>query len=121
MSKLTRGQFLEMLKSLDPDPQFLSKIIVETFNRLPDNYAWQLSQQLYLQYYWEGEKITLTNHLTGIVRQFTSTEEIYTYLTKLGYTTNKPAVARAIKQRSANYCNHQFDTDKKKEITFLEE
>ena len=119
MARLTRGQFLDMLKLLDPDPQFLTKIIVETFKLLPQNYAWQLSQQLYLEYFYDGPKITLTNHITGAVRQFTSTEEIVSYLRKLGYKATRNNVSSAIKRRAGNYMNHQFDREEK-EPTYFE-
>ena len=119
--KITRGQFLDILSAIDPEPQFLAKIVIDTMKRLPKSYSWQLAQQLYLEYYWEGTTITLKNHITNIERKFTSAEEINTYLKNLGYKSTRQEVRNAITRRAQNYCNHQFTPDdEEKEITYFE-
>jgi hypothetical protein len=117
--KITKGQLLQILNTVEPDPQLLSRIVVDTMKRLPQAYSWQLAQQLYLEYYWDGDVITLTNNITGVVRKFTGAKDIYIYLKSLGYDCSLESIRRAIKDRRPNYCNHTFDT-KEKEITYLE-
>lgn len=117
--QITKGQLLQILNTLEPDPQLFSKIIVDLMKKLPANYAWQLSQQLYVEYYWDGDVITLTNNITGVVRKFTGTQDILIYLKSLGYDCSSDGIRRAIKDRRSNYCNHKFDA-KEKEITYFE-
>ena len=117
--QITKGQLLQILNTIEPDPQLLSKIIVDLFKRLPDAYSWQLSQQLYMEYFWDGDVYTLTNNITGVVRKFGTPQEIYMYLKSLGYNCSLESIRRAIKDRKPNYCNHTFDT-KEKEITYVE-
>lgn len=118
--KITKGQLLAILDGIEPDPQLLAKIVIECMKKLPDAYSWQLAQQLYLEYFWDGPVITLTNNITHIVRKFTGTEDIVIYLKELGYSCSANGVRLAIKNRSKNYCNHTFDRDNEKEITFVE-
>lgn len=106
---ITKGQFLQLLNSINPDPQLLAKIIVDTFQRLPEAYAWQLSQQLYVKYFWKGDVYTLTNNLTGVSRMFTSVREITQYLSELGYKASPNTIRNAIKNREPNCYNHKFD------------
>ena len=117
--QITKGQLLQILNTIEPDPQLLSRIIVDLMKKLPKAYSWQLSQQLYMEYFWDGDVYTLTNNLTGVVRKFGNTQDIYTYLTSLGYKCSVDSIRRAIKDRRSNYCNHTFDT-KEKEITYFE-
>lgn len=118
--QLTKGKFLEILNAIDPDPQLLARIVTDCMKRLPDAYSWQLAQQLYMQYYWKGPVITLTNNITGVVRKFASNQDIITYLQELGYTCSPSGVSGAIRSRSRNYCNHTFDRENEKEITYFE-
>ena len=117
--QITKGQLIQILNTVEPDPQLFAKIIADLFKRLPQAYAWQLSQQLYMEYFWDGDVITLTNNITGVVRKFASSHDIYIYLKSLGYKCTPDSIRRAIADRRANYCNHTFDT-KEKEITYLE-
>lgn len=117
---LTKGKFLELLKALDPDPNFHTAIINECFKKLPDAVAWKLSRQLYLEYFWDGEKFRCKNNITGEELLFSSYTEVVQYLTKLGYKTNNTGVANAFRSRSKDYCNHTFYNDKEKEITYFE-
>ena len=117
---LTKGKFLELLKSLDPDPAFLVMIIKECFGKLPDATSWKLARQLYLNYFWEGEVFKLKNNITGEELLFSSYTEINQYLTKLGYKTDNTKISVAFKNRYTDYCNHTFYNDKKKEITYFE-
>ena len=62
---LTKGKFLELLKAVDPDPNFLVLIIKECFKMLPDAASWKLAHQLYINYFWDGTVYKLKNNLTG--------------------------------------------------------
>ena len=117
--QITKGQLLQILNTVDADPQFLSRIIVDMMKRLPKNYSWQLAQQLYMDYYFDGDVITVKNNITGVVRKFSGTQDIYTYLKSLGYACSPEGIRRAIKDRKDNYCNHSFTT-KEKEIIYFE-
>lgn len=119
---LTKGKFLELLKSLDPEPNFLTMIIKECFSKLPDAVAWKLSKQLYLNYFWDGPVYKIKNNLSGEELLFCSYTEIVMYLTKLGYETTNQKVAQAFRQESTKYCNHTFYAvnKEKKEITYFE-
>lgn len=116
----TKGKFLELLKSMDPDPNFLVAIINECFKMLPDAVAWKLSRQLYLEYFWDGDKYRIKNNITGEELLFSSYTEIVQYLNKLGYKTDNFRVGTAFRNRSKDYCNHTFYNDKEKEITYFE-
>lgn len=117
---ITKGKFLELLKALDPDPAFLVAIINECFKKLPDAVAWKLSRQLYLEYFWDGEKLRVKNNLSGEELLFSSNTEVAQYLNKLGYNVDNFKVGNAFRNRSQNFCNHTFYNDKKKEITYFE-
>lgn len=117
--QITKGQLLTILNGIEPDPQLLSKIIIDCMKRLPDAYSWQLSQQLYMEYFWDGPVITITNNITGVVRKFGTAVDICNYLKSLGYDCSPDGVRRAIRDRRANYCNHTFDAEEK-EITYFE-
>lgn len=122
---ITKGQLLNILNSIDNDPQLLAKIVLDVMKRLPDSYRWQLAQQLYMEYFWDGPIVTVTNNITGVVRKFSTATEIATYLKALGYRCSPNGVRDAIKRHSKTYCNHTFDSDydefaEEKEITFVE-
>lgn len=117
---LTKGKFLELLKALDPDPNFFVMIIQESFKKLPPAASWKLARQLYITYFWDGNAHKLINNLTGEELYFTSHQEIATYLNKLGYKTTTTDVNNAFARRATNYCNHEFIRDAKKEITYFE-
>lgn len=116
--QITKGQLLQLINTVEPDPQLLTKIITDLMAKLPAAYSWQLAQQLYLEYYWDGDVITLTNNITGVVKKFGNIQDIYIYLKALGYKCTPATIRAAINDRRANYCNHTFDT-KEKEITYL--
>lgn len=117
---LTKGQLLDILNSIDADPQLLSKIVVDVMKRLPDAYRWQLSQQLYMEYYWDGPIITVTNKLTNVSRKFGSTTDIVSYLKGLGYKATSQGVRNAMAGHR-DYCNHIIiGEENEKEITFVE-
>lgn len=118
--KITSGKLLEILNSIDPDPQLLAKIVVDTMKRMPSAYAWQLSQQLYLEYFWDGPTILVTNNITGVKRRFTNEREILTYLNNLGYKCTLQGVKEAVTKRALNYNNHSFESSERKEITYFE-
>lgn len=120
---LTKGKLLELLKCMDLDPAFLTMIIKECFEQLPDVVSWKLSRQLYVKYFWQGEVLTLKNNLTGEEQLFTSNSEVYQYLTGLGYKTSMQGIRDAFSFRRSNYCNHEFFKpikETKKEITYFE-
>ena len=116
---ITKGQLMDILNSIEADPQLLSKIVVDTMKRLPDSYRWQLAQQLYMEYYWDGPIITVTNNLTHVSRKFGSTTDIVLYLKGLGYKASAQGVRNALAGHK-DYCNHSFETQEEKEITFVE-
>ena len=96
-------------------------IVNECFKHLPDAVAWKLSRQLYLEYFWDGDKYKIKNNITGEELYFTSYVEIVSYLRKLGYTTNPRAICDAFNRHSLNYCNHAFlESTREKEITYFE-
>jgi hypothetical protein len=117
---LTKGKFLELLKAVDPDPNFLVLIIKECFKMLPDAASWKLAHQLYINYFWDGTVYKLKNNLTGEELLFTSNSEIKTYLNKLGYKASTADIQNAFTRRSVSFCNHTFYRDEKKEITYFE-
>ncbi len=118
--RLTSGKFLEILNSIDPDPQLLAKIVVDTMKRMPSAYAWQLSQQLYMEYFYDGPTIIVTNNLTGVVRRFANEKDILVYLNNLGYKCDLTGVKRAVTSRAVDYNNHKFEPSERKEITYFE-
>jgi hypothetical protein len=117
---LTKGKFLELLKSIDPDPNFLVLIIKECFKMLPSAASWKLARQLYINYFWEGKTYKIKSNLSGEELLFTSYEEVVTYLNKLGYKVKAQEVSTAFSRRSETFCNHTFFRDEKKEITYFE-
>ena len=117
---LTKGKFLELLKSLDPDPNFLVLIIKECFKRLPHAASWKLAHQLYVNYFWDKQTYKLKSNLSGEELLFTSYEEVIMYLNKLGYNVGSNEVRSAFNRRSESFCNHKFYKDEKKEITYFE-
>jgi uncharacterized protein YjbK len=117
---LTKGKFLELLKAVDPDPNFLVLIIKECFKRLPDAASWKLAHQLYVNYFWDKQTYKLKNNLSGEEILFTSYEEVIMYLNKLGYNVGSMEVRQAFNRRSESFCNHTFYKDEKKEITYFE-
>ena len=123
--QITKGKLLEILNNIDPDPQLLARIVTDCMKRLPDAYSWQLSHQLYMQYYWEGPVYTVTNNLTGVSRKFGTVHDIVVYLNGLGYSNANPkSVGKALRARSSTAFNHTFDRedekeDEEKEITYL--
>lgn len=132
--RLTKGQLIQVLDNIDDDPQLLAKIILNAMKRLPDAYSWQLAQQLYMDYYWDGPVITVTNNITHISRKFSTSSDIATYLHGLGYKCSVSSITDAVKRGSKTYCNHTFELtkapeesspnrdtfyDNKKEITYL--
>lgn len=117
---MTKGKFLELLNSIDPDPAFITMIIKDCFKRLPDAVAWKLSHQLYMNYFWDGETYKIKSNLSGEEILFSSLEQVVSYLTKLGYKTTHDAVRRAFNERRTDYCNHMFFKDIKEEITYFE-
>lgn len=117
---LSKGKFLELLKALDPDPNFLVMIVKECFKKLPSAASWKLAHQLYVNYFWDGTTYKLINNLTGEELLFTSYVEIASYLNKLGYKVTTLDVNNAFGRRAPDYCNHQFIRDKKEEITYFE-
>lgn len=120
MKMITKGKFLELLKAVDPDPNFLVMIIKECFKRLPSAASWKLARQLYINYFWDDKVYKVKNNLTGEELLFTSHDEVAMYLTKLGYKTGRAGVNNAFLSRSTTYCNHTFYRDDKKEITYFE-
>ena len=117
---LTKGKFFELLKAMDPDPNFYVLLIKECFKNLPDSVAWKLARQLYLNYFWDGHVYKLENNITHEELMFSSYEEVYMYLQKLGYQCTRSGINQAFKSRSSKYCNHTFYRDEKEEITYFE-
>lgn len=109
---ITKGQLLEILNNIQDDPQLLAKVVIDTFKRLPDSYRWQLAQQLYMDYYWDGPVITITNNITHVSRKFGSYADIAYYLISLGYKATVSGVSSAARRESDSYCNHSFRCDK---------
>jgi len=118
----TRGKFLELLKSLDPEPNFFISIINFCFSKLPDVVSSKLAQQLYLKYYFTGDKLIVINNITHEEHYFTSNREVYDYLKVLGYKPGMNSISVAFREGSTSYCNHTFikEYDKEKEITYFE-
>ena len=116
---ITKGQLLTLLNSIDSDPQLLAKIVIDTMKRLPDSYRWQLAQQLYMDYYWTGPCISVTNNITKVSRKFASVADIKNYLEALGYKCTTAGIRDAINGHSSHYCNHTFKAEQEKEITYL--
>lgn len=118
--QITKGQLIDILNGLNDDPQLLAKIVVDTMKRLPDAYRWNLAQQFYMDYYWDGPVITVTNNLTGVKRKFGTIADITHYLKSLGYKCSSSSVSQAIRGHSNSYCNHTFESNEEKEITYFE-
>lgn len=119
----TKGKFLELLKSIDPDPNFLVSIVKECFKMLPDATAWRLAHQLYMNYYYDGPVIKLRSLLSGEEILFPDAEAILNYLQKLGYDCDLKHVKLAIGKCSRDYCSHSFfnaSGNNKREITYFE-
>lgn len=116
----TKGKFMELLKAMDPDPSFLTLIIKECFQKLPDSAAWKLSHQLYMNYFWDGEVFKIKSNLSGEELLFPSVKEVTMYLNKLGYNVTETKISLAFRERRSDYCNHEFFKDKKEEITYFE-
>ena len=104
--QITKGKLVQLIASLDNDPQLLSKIIVECFKKLPDAYAWQLSQQLYIDYFYDGEVFEAYNKITGTTRRFAGASDLSRYLRGLGYDKASNAFVRKHAKDGKPYHNH---------------
>ena len=120
---LTKGKFLELLKAVDPDPNFLVTIVKECFKMLPDAASWRLAHQLYMNYYYDGPIFKIKSLLTGEEILFPNEDAVLTYLVKLGYDTDMKHIRSAFSRGLQDYCSHSFykaSGDNKKEITYFE-
>lgn len=118
----TRGKFLDLLRSLDPEPNFFISIINYCFSKLSKNVSYKLAQQLYLKYYFTGDKLRVVNNITHEEHYFTCYREVLDYLKLLGYKPSSQGIATAFHEASTSYCNHSYfkEFDKEKEITYFE-
>ena len=120
---LTKGKFLELLKAVDPDPNFLVTIVKECFKMLPDAVSWKLAHQLYMNYYYDGPTYKIRSLLTGEEILFPDVDSVVTYLHNLGYDCDIKSIRKAFAIGRKDYCSHTFFSasgSNKKEITYFE-
>lgn len=119
---ITKQKFIDLLKTLDPDPNFKVLIIQTLMEELPPSVSWDLSHALYLKYFYDGPLYSLKNNLNGKTRVFASYDDVANYLKALGYDTNATQVKSAFYRRALKYCNHEFINNEcnKKEIIYYE-
>jgi hypothetical protein len=119
---ITKQKFLDLLKTLDPDPNFKVLIIQTLMEELPSSVSWELSHALYLKYFYDGPLYSIKSNLNGKTRVFASYDDVSNYLKALGYDTNATQVKAAFYRRAPKYCNHEFINtgSNKKEIIYYE-
>ena len=82
--------------SLSGDPSFLTSVIVDAFDVLPQNIQEYLAKQLYIKHAHEGVYYDVLYRITGERELFLSVREVHMYIVENYPTTSVASVYSAI-------------------------
>lgn len=98
---MTKKVLLDTIVAQKDDPTFLSKVIKESFDALPENLSAYLARQLYIQYAHEGTYYKVYHRIHQTVEYFLSVTEIHKLIAERYPETSLHSVYTAIKRGHA--------------------